>query len=144
MVFIRNYIEINKIRYQNQIFFSQKIPEYLENEIIPTLSIATFVENSVKHGFIQNENLEINVTVDLIQVNSQNCLSVEISDNGKGFTQEQLKDFNDSEILTLDDSHIGIANVVKRLHYLYRDSAAIKFENNIGSTVKMQIPIKSC
>lgn len=48
---IKDYLEIQRIRYGNSIYFSLDYNSDLQNTLVPSLLLQTFIENTIKHGF---------------------------------------------------------------------------------------------
>ena len=48
---IKDYLEIQRIRYGNNIHFSLDYNSDLQNTLVPSLLLQTFIENTIKHGF---------------------------------------------------------------------------------------------
>lgn len=48
---IKDYLEIQRIRYGNSIYFSLNYNDDLQNTLVPSLLLQTFIENTIKHGF---------------------------------------------------------------------------------------------
>ena len=67
-----------------------------------------------------------------------------IEDNGIGMSREQLEQLeNLYEPET--SSHVGIANVRKRISYLYNKKAEMRFESQYGygTTITIKLPVQS-
>jgi sensor histidine kinase YesM len=120
ILFIDNYIVLQKYRFSNNIIF--EIDESVKNingKIVP-MSLQLLVENAIKHNIISEENkLKINITKD-----DENyiCIinNINIKESGN------------------DSFNIGIENIEKRYSYV-SDKKCI-FENN-GKEYKVKIPI---
>jgi LytS/YehU family sensor histidine kinase len=112
---LKNYIEIEKVRYPNNLKLKTDFPEETSELKIAPLILLPFVENAFKHGaskftgnswikisiFIRNKKLEVMIT------NSKN--------------DERHKNSHDSE-------GIGLNNVRKRLDLLYTNKHDLKIE----------------
>ncbi len=106
MANLKNYIEIEKIRYSNKLKLDLKFPDQTSNLNIAPLIILPFIENAFKHGVSKfpgnafvNIELEINGKLLILKVeNSKNPLKFESKNYTKG---------------------IGLTNVKKRLELIY-------------------------
>lgn len=89
MDFVKNYLELEQIRYGKCFVFEIFLPEDCQTIMLPSMSIHLFVENAVKHAFPGRKNdIRINVNVSC----SENNVLVRISDNGKGFENREIDD----------------------------------------------------
>ena len=75
------------------------------------------------------ENMKITISVQTVCTPDQ-MLKIEISDNGRGFSEEQLKELNQPlSSGPYSNEHIGILNVRRRLSYLYGSKCSLSFSN---------------
>lgn len=102
--FLRNYIEVEAVRYSEQITIDFAVQGIQQTALIATLLLLPFVENTFKHG-IREELNEGFVVVVLSQIGDE--LSLEVS-NSKSVHN-----------LTNEAPGIGLKNVKKRLDLLY-------------------------
>lgn len=59
---VKTYLEIENIRFQNNIILNIKMQKNLDFILVPKFSIQLLVENAIKHGYSQKElNIEIDV-----------------------------------------------------------------------------------
>jgi two-component system LytT family sensor kinase len=123
--YIQNYIEIEKLRFENV-----EVAINLESNIdaikIPPLLFISLIENAFKHGGINNDNLKIKINFRVINSN----LEFEI-----------LNNFVISQPLK-NKKGIGLSNTKKRLKLIYKNNFAInqkvKFNFYI---ITIQIPL---
>jgi two-component system LytT family sensor kinase len=104
---VKNYLDIEKMRFEDHISVSYNIDEAALKYIIPPLMIQTIAENAIKHGLSKREeggDLEIEVKqVDrkvLIRVSNSGSIAKEDPSTG-----------------------VGIINTRKRLSIIYGDQA---------------------
>ena len=127
---VKNYIEIQQIRYGAYLKFAMDVEEGLEKELILPMIIQTFVGNSIKHNVTLVPVLEVNVAIH----KKDGMLQIEVADNGAGFEKEILEKLEQNESLVEDGSHIGICNVKERLKLFYGEKASVKIESRPGCT----------
>jgi two-component system, LytTR family, sensor kinase len=105
---IRNYIELEKIRYDERLNLKIEIPDSVDPDLmIPPLLLFTFVENSFKHGCrndVGNPFIEIEVAIssDFLEYHSLNS----IPENGLSSNQS---------------GGIGLENTRQRLKLIYEN-----------------------
>ncbi|MET3019747.1 sensor histidine kinase [Flavobacterium hydatis] len=112
---IENYIALEKLRYSEsrlEISFAKDIQE--SNKISP-LIILTFIENSFKHGVI-NETKKASIKMNLESKKGQIIFSIENTKPQNGITAITTK------------SKIGLENVRKQLDLLYPKKHQLEIE----------------
>ncbi len=111
---IKEYIELEKIRFQDTLkvtFKSDKISD--EIQVAPMLLIP-FVENAFKHGAIVNGFLTVEVVIKLVE----NQFNFDIRNTV----------LNDED--TKNEKGIGLENIQKRLHLLYKNNYQLKIDKS--------------
>lgn len=126
---VKNYAEIEKLRFGDRLKVEYEIDT--ENFTIPPLTVQPIVENAIKHGV--NQKAE-GGTVKIITYETESYNIIIVEDDGVGFDVNEEK--NDGR------SHVGVANIKKRLEAML--DAYIEIESKIGegTTVTVKIPKK--
>ncbi|UJF31834.1 sensor histidine kinase [Paenibacillus hexagrammi] len=143
---IRNYLEIQKMRFQDAFEFKIDIDEELRLIAIPPLIVQPFVENAMIHGYSvkENEPFQLTIRVDLDSQNNQ-LFHIQVQDNGKGFSEDMLEKLTGIMYAPNDeDKHIGIWNVKKRIAMRYEDRlTGVSFRNADcgGAVIDIILPI---
>lgn len=96
---VKEYIDIENIRFEDKIALNIEYDKELETICIPKFSIQLLVENAIKHGFILSEGIDIN-----IKVFKTDTLEIIVSNNGKEIIQKKFG--------------IGLKNLQERLKIL--------------------------
>jgi LytS/YehU family sensor histidine kinase len=112
--FIRNYIDIEKMRYGDKLDVDLRITGDVGDRMIAPLILLPFVENCFKHG--ASENLQqswVKVTIDSHP--DHVVIKVENSKSGEDGAKRE--------------EGIGITNVKRRLDLLYPDKHELKIMN---------------
>lgn len=131
--FLKTYLEIEKIRFQDRLIIEMKIaPDTLDAQV-PNLILQPLVENAVRHGVSKQ------IAVGRLYIKARreaNRLLIQIEDNGPGL---QNGNGNSDEKL---DNGVGLANTRARLEQFYGD---FQFEiadkkNHDGTIVKLNVP----
>ena len=137
---IRNYLEIQKIRYGDNIHFDLNWDPGLKDAAIPPLLLQTFVENAIKHGFSFQDSFHIQLS---IHEEANQHLAISLLDNGPGFSSAILQDLVAKKSLVTDDGHhIGLTNARERLDLLYPDHYTLQFSNGSqgGARIQLSLP----
>ncbi len=112
--FIRNYVDIEKMRYGDKLDVDLKITGNIGERKIAPLILLPFVENSFKHGASENLSqswvkISVDSHTDHLIIKVENSKSGENGQNG--------------------DAGIGIQNVRRRLDLLYNGKHELKIIN---------------
>ena len=143
---IKDYLEIQRIRYGEHINFALTFDEQLHDALVPSLLLQTFVENTIKHGFSFQDGIAIYLSLQKRMVEEKPYIEICVKDNGPGFTPEILEKLKNMESLMSEDGHhIGITNAIERLNLLYPNNYTITFENNDtgGARIYALLPYKA-
>lgn len=125
--FINKYIELEMIRFGEDLIFRSDILVKTDQIQIPGLLIQPIIENSIKHGFNYSAqpleiSLEIKVDVDV--------LSILVKDNGPGFGQSR-------KVSDLKSRGTGLENIQNKLKLHYGQESNISLNHNL---VTINIP----
>jgi len=123
LLIVDRYIQLQSIRMGKHIEVLQAVPPYIEKLMIPKLVIQPIVENSILHGFENNNERHI---ISLEALKNNGNVRIWISDNGIGFsTSEDIaekKRFN----------KIGLSNINERIRLLFGSEYGISIHSNPG------------
>ena len=134
---VRQYANVQKIRYQDNFSLEIECSADAEKELIPPFLIQTFVENSIKHNIMIVEDLRVGLQV----IDCGVSLEIIIWDNGVGMSDVLIEKLEKGEDIEEDGQHIGIFNVIHRLAALYLGKAEIKMmREEIGTRTVIRIP----
>lgn len=126
--YIQNYIEIEKLRFEN-VEVSINLKSDIEDIKVPPLIFISLVENAFKHGGLNNKNLKIKI----------NC---KVIDN-KTLDFEILNNF----VISRNINHkggIGLVNTKKRLKLIYKNNYSLNHTTKLNYyIIRLQIPIKN-
>lgn len=86
--YIRNYVLLMNLRYDFEVILSLDIPEELNDQEIPKMSLQPVVENAVLHGI---EPVACDTTIYIKARATAEEFCIEITDSGRGMTTEQLE-----------------------------------------------------
>jgi two-component system sensor histidine kinase YesM len=123
LALVKSYIQIQKIRFDKCFEYNCILPEKLSKIKVPKLIIQPIVENAVIHGLLEMEEGIISVKCS----EKDNILFIEIIDNGRGISDEVLKDLCSDENNKLKN-HIGFSNVNKIIRLSYGNQYGINVE----------------
>lgn len=134
---VKKYIYLQQIRLKNAFRYEvDAAPEILECKI-HKLIFQPFIENSIIHGFEGlNREYVLKIKLEL----QEESIGISIYDNGKGIEPELVEEINNKAFSSIDGgSHIGMENVVSRLHMYYGENASIQVNSMIGEGTEVKI-----
>ncbi|MBY0021099.1 nitrogen fixation/metabolism regulation signal transduction histidine kinase [Paenibacillus jamilae] len=140
---ISEYVTIQQARFRDRIRFDLHFDASVLQQQIPALTIQPFIENAFLHGVADMENGAI-ITLTLSRAGED--VQIEISDNGKGMTEETRL-----SVLRLEggaesssSTGLGMQNVFRRLQLFYEKEGMVEIRSHIGlgTTITIRIPVK--
>ncbi len=141
---LRNYMDLEKMRHLNKFTYRIDIDSSVDPQItmVPPLIMQPFVENSIKHGFVrQDDSYEIVIH---IRPESDKILC-EIVDNGVGFSEKKEEHFSgikkESLGLKLTEQRLKLINEMTRSESSYSILNIKRSDNtSSGTIVKLFLP----
>ena len=144
--YIRNYIVLINLRFDNEITLSVKLPDELLEQEIPKMSLQPIVENSVLHGL--EEMTEDSTIYIKGMIAGEDCI-IEVSDAGVGMSEEQVKHLEEKIAGKLEADGgrghgIGLKNVQDRIHIAFGEKYGLKIYSKEGcyTKVEVRLPIR--
>ena len=116
---VKDYIELEKVRFEERLNMSINMDEAVENHMIPPLSIQLLVENAIKHGIDKRKN---GGTIILSIVKKEAQLEITVQNPG-------------SIIDKGSETGIGLKNLSKRLMLQYNGEASLTLKNETEDQV---------
>ncbi|MFK7772041.1 MAG: sensor histidine kinase [Saprospiraceae bacterium] len=126
---INDYIELEKIRFENRLTLKVTIDESLLDYKIPSLCIQTLIENGVKYG-IQNSLKGGTIVLSISR--KEAFLEIEVQNSGELISKEG------------NDKGLGLKILSKRLQLQYYEKASFTLEEKPKGLIvaKLTIPIQ--
>lgn len=141
---IKQYIFIQKVRYDDRISFNLNILGDLSKVLVPGMTLQPFVENAFIHGIEpKEEGGTINITIS----EKDEVFLVLIEDDGCGIERQLLNKIIEEDIEQEHIGHttgMGIKSVVKRLELMYEreDIFSIESIHGVGTKITLKLPLK--
>ena len=147
---VRSYLEIQKIRFKDFLFYEIDVTEEAYGFKIVKLALQPIVENSIIHGLKMKESGGfIKITASI----SDDVLALDIEDNGLGMGLTELeylmaeinKPEEEGAIHTdgTNHNHVGLRNINRRLKIIYGDEYGLQLESSRGEWTKVRLLIPS-
>ncbi|MFH1196977.1 MAG: histidine kinase [bacterium] len=118
---IKNYLEIEKIRLEDQLELSYNIHPLAGEYPVPAFILNPIVENAIKHGTEKNRLLKIEIIANILPDKS---LKLELINSGKLVNNKNGDESNGLSI--------GLANVKQRLSLQYPGNSNFSIEERDG------------
>lgn len=115
---IRNYFEIQQMRYPETFFAMVEYDAEIADCLVPPLIIQSFAENAIKHSLKIGNRIDIFV---IAQKLGEDTVRIRILDTGEGIDEEvleKIRRFRETGEYQ-EGLGVGIQNAVERLHVLY-------------------------
>ncbi|WP_052350609.1 sensor histidine kinase [Paenibacillus gorillae] len=141
---VRNYLNIQRLRFPHYLNVNIQVPDYLGNTPIPPLMLQTVVENSIKHALKTDKPITLSIEADVDDLAEVPMVCLVISDNGEGYSEEALEAVRSGKRLVDDNGeHIGLWNVRERLRLQYGDLAWLECYNDDpqGAVTEITVPL---
>lgn len=138
MEYVRNYLTIQKMRYQDKLEYSIGVEPAVRHVMIVKLVLQPIVENAIYHG-IKYKGSKGTLRICAYAEGDDVCITV--SDDGIGMDEAALKKiFNESK-KNRKQNGVGVPNVQKRLKLYYGEEYGITYESKPGVGTKALIRI---
>lgn len=139
--YIRNYVVIQKLRFNESFEIVVDVPDDLYTLQIPKLILQPIIENSLIHGMDETESLTIRVTAQV----EHDQLILQVSDNGAGMSDQKVSQI--MAVLTSVNalSKAGLNNVSQRIKLYCGDAFGLELltKEGEGTTVVVRLPVKA-
>jgi two-component sensor histidine kinase len=124
--FVKNYVDLMKLRYSEKVKITLDIPEQLPDKSIPPLLFTSYLENAFKHGISYQHSSFIDIRFSI----KEDQLIVEIRNSNPHLSKKD------------EPSGIGVENSRKRLDLIYGENYSLKIEDNKDEyLVSLNIPL---
>ena len=142
------YISLQKRRFGDRIELVKNVQPDVTGIRIPRLLIQPLIENAVYHGI---EGTRGKGVINLSAGRKDECVTIEVVDNGAGMDADDLKQLNNR--LSMDNDtyfkelggkknrSIGIENVNRRIKLFYGESYGLEIKSEEGKYTKAVVTI---
>ena len=133
---IKEYVELQKMRYQNAFQVDCQVPEEILENRIPVFILQPIVENAIFHGMMPGQICQITISA----YEKEGKLFLLIADNGRGIKAGELPDnFEKAGHM----SRVGIQNVHDRIQMNFGREFGLKVNSTEGegTTATFILPV---
>ena len=148
----RAYLSIMKSRYRQRLYYCIETEGNMNGLTIPKLTIQPLIENAIRYALLEEEEVRIFVKV----VEKDSHVSISVTDNGCGFTEEkkqmirdrvaELKEKSGGEIIEkIKFGGMGLSGTILRLSIFFGETFSWTIMDNCeepGTTILLEIDLK--
>lgn len=145
--FVKFYIYLQQMRFEDKISVNFNIDNNLEEINIPCFCVQTLVENAYVHG-LEPKDTNGHLTISITRNNENKFLLINITDDGIGFEKIPNFDINVTSKGTTSAvigsrPHIGLKNLNRRLFLMYGEDSVLHIESipKVRTTISFKIPL---
>ncbi len=140
------YVDIQNMRFDSKIVFNISAEKELLDFLVPKIILQPIVENAIMHGILEKGEDRGHLDIKIHQMNE--CIYIEVTDDGIGIPSEKLKNILDPNPhlqLSKSGSHYALKNIYQRLKLTFGEECDMYFSSEllVGTTVTIKIPL-SC
>lgn len=136
---VKNYIQIQSMRYGDKIQYDINIDERILSKYIVKLTLQPLVENSIYHGV---KELEIPGKIEISGWIEGDIILLKVKDNGVGIPKDVLSGLlNRSDIH--HDNSFGLYNIHQRIQIYFGKEYGLEIQSEVGkgTTTMARIPL---
>ena len=139
----RSYLKIQNFRYKNQFSYEFQVEEDCLQYYCNKITLQPIIENAIYHGIEQMAE-DTNIYIKG-RVEGNDCV-IEITDAGRGMTEEEMAQLRQKIAGELDSSGgsgngIGLKNVQDRIQIAFGGAYGIEVASQIGCYTKIIVRI---
>ncbi|MDQ2086062.1 histidine kinase [Herbivorax sp. ANBcel31] len=131
---VKNYLKIQKLRYEDVFEDKYEIDENLLNIVVPKLFLQPLVENSLYHGVRLKEGRG---TIKISVYQKEEKIHIVVFDTGVGMSEKHLKQIMDKG----GKNGFGLKSTIERIQYYYSTSDVYEITTKEGFYFKIDIKI---
>lgn len=129
--FVKDYLKLQKIKYEERLNIVYNIEDKTKNIIIPKLILQPLVENAIVHGLEPiSEQVTITIKTAISETKNGNSLFISIKDNGVGCSSDEL----------LISNSVALNNIEDRIK-LFKVESIINYKCKVNEGVEIMIII---
>ncbi len=134
------YLEIIRIRFEEQFTVTSEVEAGIEDVLIPPATFQPLVENSIQHGLKERASGG-KIHISLRRRHSQ--IEVVVEDNGAGIDPALIDKLGEAPQASEEGNGIGVYNVNQRLVSLFGPESRLHFENKSegGCRIRFHFPM---
>lgn len=135
LLMLQKYLKIFKFTYETEFDITYTVEKGLEENYVLNFILQPIIENALLHGIY---NLKENGKIEVLVIRQGNDMMIEVCDNGRGISEEKLK-----EIMNSKKMGYGLNNIRERIELMHGKKYGIEIHSQeVGGTrVKLFLPL---
>jgi LytS/YehU family sensor histidine kinase len=125
MQFVRDYLELEKIRFEERLNFDLQVDQSLLSFQVPPMCVQSLVENAVKHG--------------IGQLRAGGLIVVQLYKTTDGI---EILVINDNVLVGHDDTRVGLENTIMRLKTIFEERVSLdlfEIDQKVHAKIKIEL-----
>jgi two-component system LytT family sensor kinase len=125
MQFVRDYLELEKIRFEERLNFDLQVDQSLLSFQVPPMCIQSLVENAVKHG--------------IGQLREGGLIVVQLYKTTEGI---EILVINDGALSGHGDTRVGLENTIMRLKTIFEERVSLdlfEIDQKVHAKIKIEL-----
>lgn len=137
---VQVYVNIEKFHYDDAVSLAMDIPEELKDFACLNIIFQPFVENSIVHGIVKNDEIR-RCAIEIKAERKEEDILFTVKDDGPGMTKEQMEDAVSEDMDRIKGGY-GIKNINFRIKLCFGKRYGIRYESTLGkgTTAYIRIP----
>ncbi|MEK5446816.1 sensor histidine kinase [Paenibacillus sp. FSL R7-0331] len=137
---IRNYMELQRIRYDYEFEFNVQAADGVLDAAVPRFLLQPLVENSIYHGLSDHGRVDV-----IIVAHGDEEIQLCVRDNGAGMNDAQIAELLSDDSAKKRGLGIGFAYVMRMLRTYYGGQMDLQIKSGVGegTDISIIIPRKS-
>ena len=136
--YVKNYLIIQKMRYQEQLSYDIQVPESILNYYVIKLVLQPLVENALYHGVKYKEGVG---TILVDGYETEDTVVLQIIDDGIGMDEEELSHLFEKRTGTYKSNRVAVRNIHNRIQLHYGKDYGLRFESKKGFGTKVIVTL---
>lgn len=127
---VKNYFEMQELKYPNGVFHICDVSREIEEWQIPQMLIHTFIENEYKYAVSPDRTLTVLIKARKQLYNGIPMLLIEIEDDGNGYPQEVL-DYMSGKTQAPSEkwTRVGLTGIKHMMELMYEREGLVQLSN---------------
>lgn len=132
---VEDYLELQKIRYQDLFTYDVQIEEEIFPMLIPKLTLQPLVENAIYHGLKYKEGMGL---LRITGCKTTEGIKLSVVDNGAGMKEPEME----SILQNQPEGHFGVYSVNHRIKLFFGEKYGVTVYSEIakGTTIDILLP----
>lgn len=135
--YTRNYLYIQKMRYDEILDYEIIEDKRIEKAIIPKLTLQPLVENGIYHGIKRMNGKKGKIFIKAGGDDQE--VYLDVIDEGAGMTEEEIMEINKAVKIFDQEFGYGVRNVNRRIQLYYGEEYGLTYYLNPGGGVRVRV-----